>query len=164
LNGNKTQLKNMVFLKLDNPLKLSHCPVENWSPSGIVTLIDPAFTKKLSFSRFRTVNGPIDFRNFLGNGPIADVVRRAREAQPTIRGSAVRPPAAPLRWETMPRIICMEQAVIVKVQRMYCQKGRGDPSRLELRCLKWRQERFWEEWQGVQKRTGQSCCGEKGVK
>jgi hypothetical protein len=31
----------------------------------------------------------------------------------------------------MSPIICMEQAVIVKVQRMYCPNGRGDPSGLE---------------------------------
>jgi hypothetical protein len=58
----------------------------------------------------------------------------------------------------------MEQAVIEKVQRMYCRKGRGDSSRLELRCLKWRQQRVWEQWQGVQERMGRSCWEEKGAK
>jgi hypothetical protein len=41
----------------------------------------------------------------------------------------------------MPRIICRDQAAIVKVQRLYYRKGRGDRSRLDGSYLKWRHER-----------------------
>jgi hypothetical protein len=69
-------------------LKLSHCAgrklVEERGLLHQLILL----SQNLSFWRFQTVNDPIDFHSFLGNGPNTDVVRRAREAQLTIRGSA----------------------------------------------------------------------------